>query len=209
MDTYVALRIISGLLRVVGWLLLTIGVFVIVFALVVPHGPFATLLFLVGAGLTAYQLAGGIALLIFGLILVGFGEAMRALAAIAINIDQIAMNTERTTTREMRASDGHAASLPPQPQRAPAPRSMPAPKGSAPGSGERVREARPAREEVGNVETEVTNQSIAILRLAKEEGYEISLGGDKTVVVERGNADAIYFVSNDEIEAWGRAQGWL
>ena len=209
MDTYVALRIISGLLRVVGWLLLAIGVFVILFALVVPHGPFAPLLFLVGAGLTAYQLAGGISLLIFGLILVGFGEAMKALAAIAINIDQIAMNTERTTTREMRASDGHAASFPPQPQRVPAPRSMPAPKGSAARSGERVKEAHPAREEFRNVETELTNQSIAILRLAKEEGYEISLGGDKTVVVERGSADAIYFVSNYEIEEWGKAQGWL
>ena len=209
MDTYVALRIISGLLRVVGWLLLIIGVFVILFALVVPHGPFATLLFLVGAGLTAYQLAGGIALLIFGLILVGFGEAMKALAAIAINIDQIAMNAEGTATREMRTSDGHAIGLPPQPSPVPAPRAMPAPKGNAPRSGERVREARPAREEFRNVETELTNRSIAILRLAKEEGYEISLGGEKTVVVERDNADAIYFVSNQEIEEWGKEQGWL
>lgn len=68
-------------------------------------------------------------------------------------------------------------------------RSSPPSKGGPASSGHPW--ARRDRQEFRNAEAELTDRSLAILRAAKEEGYEISLRDEKTVAVEEDKAGAL------------------
>jgi hypothetical protein len=98
MEPYGTLRAISLVARIVGWLVIVssvISVFVVAFAYNPP--PYNNFLNAYVAGVSLAHVGIGIGLSAFiGVVILAFGEALRALADIAVNSADMAENSART-----------------------------------------------------------------------------------------------------------------
>ncbi len=59
------------------------------------------------------------------------------------------------------------------------------------------------------VHKELSQASHNVLKRAREEGYELHTAPDATEVSVKKGSAFIRFTSNEQIEGWGRKQGWL
>jgi hypothetical protein len=60
-----------------------------------------------------------------------------------------------------------------------------------------------------NAQKELTEDSINILRKARDEGYNITFANEGMVAAQMDGAQPIYFTSNWDIQDWANTKGWV